>query len=140
MKILHALVGYLAVALPFHPFKFALASPLAVIDYDGYVKTTQDYGNSALMKRVPGDIIEARQAEFIPDPLTVIAIVTEVALVLVLIHEDSLVRGNDVEFLVKHFDQKSSSRDGRRIPKKLSARPFRRIQNLTGLFATPPIP
>jgi len=50
MKILHALVGYLAVtALPFHPFAFA--SPLAAIGYDGYVDITQ---NGALMKRVLG--------------------------------------------------------------------------------------
>ena len=91
MKILHALVGYLAVtALPFHqgPFAFAHWHALAAIDYyDGYVNTTQntidgalikhvldsivetcqtvttqDHSDSTLMKRVPGDILEARQA------------------------------------------------------------------------------
>ena len=51
MKILHALVGYLAVtAMPFHPFAFA--SP-ATIDYDGYVKTTQNHiDDGALIKHV----------------------------------------------------------------------------------------
>ena len=90
MKILHALVGYLAVtALPFNSFAFT--SPLAAIEYDhndGYVNisaqnqidnalmkhvlgsvvetcqtvSTQYYADSALM-RVPGDIVKARQAE-----------------------------------------------------------------------------
>ena len=57
MKILHALVGYLAVtALP-----FALAYPLAAIDYDGYVNTAQNHIDGALMKLVLGTIAETCQ-------------------------------------------------------------------------------
>ena len=67
--------------LPFYPF--ALASPLAAIDHDGYyVKTMQNHSDSALMKRVPHDIIEARQVKVTPDPLTVVAIITGIGLVL----------------------------------------------------------
>ena len=129
MKILHALVGYLAVtALPFHPFAFA--SPLA-IDYDGYVNSTQNridsalmkhvlgsiietcqtvtqatqnHKDSALMKRVHGDIIEARFGpEIVPPVLVVIAIVAAITLSIVWIESDDPVRGNDVEFFVEHF-------------------------------------
>ena len=54
MKILHGVVGYLAVtALPFHPFAFA--TPLAAINYDGYVdttSTTQNHNDGTLMKHV----------------------------------------------------------------------------------------
>ena len=59
MKILHALVGYLVVtALPF----LAFASPLATIDYDGYVDTnTQNHIDSALMKQVLDTIVETCQ-------------------------------------------------------------------------------
>ena len=60
MKILHALVGYLAItALPFHPFAFA--SPLAAIDYDGYVNTstTQNLIDSASMKHFLDSIVGA---------------------------------------------------------------------------------
>ena len=61
MKILHALVGYLAVTtLPFHPFVFAF--PLASIDYDsdGYVNlnTLQNHIDGALVKHVLGSIEE----------------------------------------------------------------------------------
>ena len=67
MKILHALVGYLAVTtLPIHPFAFA--SPLAAsinYDSDGYVNlnTTQNNLNidGALMKHVLDSIVEACQ-------------------------------------------------------------------------------
>ena len=62
MKILHTLVGYLAViALPLHLFAFA--SPLAAIDYDGYVDTTQNHIDSdgTLMKHVLGTIVETCQ-------------------------------------------------------------------------------
>ena len=101
MKVLQALVGYLAVIASAMPYPFAIASPLE-IHYDGYVNSTtmqntidgalmehflgtivetckmnttlwNTHGDSALMKRVPGDIqiidLEARQAEaagFIP--------------------------------------------------------------------------
>ena len=59
MKILHALVGYLTVTLPFSPFAFA--SPLAGIHYDGYVNTTQNLFaiDSALMNHAIGNLVEA---------------------------------------------------------------------------------
>jgi hypothetical protein len=128
-KILHALVGYLTVtSLP-----FAFASPLATVDYDGYVDTSQsrnqvddalmkhvldiaetcqtvtshsgyldtttpNHSDSALEKRVPGDVIEARH----PGPLVeaIIVIVTSVAIALIWISDDGPVRGSDIEFLV----------------------------------------
>ena len=124
MKILHALVGYLAVI--FHTFAFA--SPLA-IDYDGYVNTTQNnidgalmehfldtivetcqtvstqnHSDSALSKRVPGDIIEARQAELVPAVLTIIGIVAAITLSIVWVESDDPVRCNGIKFLLEHFD------------------------------------
>ena len=125
MKILHALLGYLAVtALPFHAFAY----PLAAIDYDGYVNTTQkhidgalmkhvlgnivetcqtvtaqNHGDSALMKRVTGDIIETRQL-LIPEDLIIITLVATILIAVFWIDSDDPVRGNDVEFLVEHFD------------------------------------
>ena len=145
MKILHALVGYLAAtALPFCPFAFAY--PLAAIDYDGYVNTTQNnidgalmkhllgsivetcqtvttknHSDIALMKRVPGDIIEARQLSA-PAVVLIISIVVVIGLSVYWISGDDPVRGNDVEFLVDHFDYKSSARNVRRLLKLLSAR------------------
>ena len=129
MKILHALVGYLAIiALPFH--QFAFASPLAAIDYDGYVDTTQNHIDGALMKQVlgtivetcqtvttqnhkdgtlikpvPGDILETRQ-EAIIAPVAIIAfsIIASVLISLEWVGDDNPVRGNDVEFLVESFD------------------------------------
>jgi hypothetical protein len=130
MKILHALVCYLAViALPFHPFAFA--SPFAIY-YDGYVNlntttqnnidsalmehflgtivetcqtvTTQNHGDNALMKRVPGDIIETRQAGFIPTVAGILVIVAVVVLAILWVEGDDPVRCNYMEFLVKHFD------------------------------------
>ena len=123
MKTLQALVGYLAVtALPFYPFSFA--SPLAAIDNDGYVDTTQNHidgalmkhvlgtivetcqtvqgatqnhKDNALMKRVPGDTIEARQWE-IPVATVIFYTVAIVYFSLVLIAYDDGVRGNDAEF------------------------------------------
>jgi len=64
MKILHALVGYLAAtALPLHPFAFA--SLLAAIDNDGYVNTQEwQYHtgiDGALMNHFLGNIMEACQ-------------------------------------------------------------------------------
>ena len=130
MKILHALVAHLAVyALPFQPFAFA--SPLAAIDYEGCVNTTQNHidgavmkhvlgstvetcqtvtmqnhKDSALIKPVPGDIIEARQGEdAIPIAFIIIGIAVEVSFILDWIADDNMVSGNDVlEFLVEHFD------------------------------------
>ena len=124
MMILHALIGYLTVtALPFTPFAFA--SPLAAIEFDGWVNTTQNYvdgalmkhvlGNivgtcqtvttqnhkdSALVKRLPGDIIEARQAEYAIPVVVVIEIMVDVTVIFATIADSNKVRGNDVEFLV----------------------------------------
>ena len=63
MKILNAIVGYLAVtSLPFQCFHpFAFASPLAAIDYDGYVDITQNPVDGALMKQFLGNIVETCQ-------------------------------------------------------------------------------
>ena len=127
MKILHALVGYLAVtALPFHSFAFA--SPLAAINYDGYVDTThidgalvnhvlgnivetcqtvttQNHKDTALMKRHggPGDIIEARQGAGSGLPAIPLAFIISIALTgifvgLVWLKTDDLVRGNDLSY------------------------------------------
>ena len=122
MKILHALVGYLAVIyLPFH--QFAFASPL-VIDYDGYVNsttqsnidgalmehflgtivetchgqgvTTPNHGDSALMKPVSGDIIEARQIELVPIFLIIVGLVSGVMLSVAWLEDDDSVRCNDI--------------------------------------------
>ena len=114
MKILfralvcHSILAQLALtALPlvFHPRPFAFAYPLALapnIDYyDGYVDTTQSQSDSALIKRVPGDIVEARQAEvLVPIGPIIILTVVEVMLTIDYISEDNPVRGNDAEFLV----------------------------------------
>ena len=104
MTILHALVGYLAsTALPFHSFAFA--SPLAAINYDGYVDITQTDKDSALMERVPRDFIEARQAAMIISVVElVIFIVVGVAFAISWISENDPVRANDVDFLGEHFD------------------------------------
>ena len=121
MKILHALVGYLAIAvLPFHLGPIVFAYPLGTIDYyDGYVNTTQNqidgalmkhvlgsivetcqtvttehHSDSALMKRVPGDIIEARQLQVaIPVVGIITAIVVGIIFTLVWIETDDPVRG-----------------------------------------------
>ena len=102
MRVLHVLISYLAVtALPFHPFAFA--SPLAAIDYDGYVdSTTQNHrvDDSTLMKRVPDDImLEARQVALVVVPIVIIGIVVEVALIVSQFSDDNTVRGNDVNSL-----------------------------------------
>ena len=119
MNILHALVGYLAVTiLPFHQGPFAFAHSLAAIDYyDGYVNTTQNPIDGALMKHVLesivetckiattqnySDIIEARQAA-IPASGSILLDVADVIVAIVWIANDDKVRGNDVEFLVEHF-------------------------------------
>ena len=136
MKILHALVGYLAVtSLPFHPFAFA---SLLEIDYDGYVEnhnasgidnalmkqvldsiietcqgvTMQNHSHTTLLKRGPGDtsIIDARQdpeiafPEGIPSVAVLFIIIGAIVLGLIWLVDDNDVRGNDVEFLVEHFD------------------------------------
>ena len=111
MKILLALFGYLAVtALPF----LAFASPLAAtnMDYDGYVNSTQNHallekglGNivetsaqyhkdSALIKRVPGEVVEARQVEVvIPVAFTLLTMIADLGLALWWISGDKPVRG-----------------------------------------------
>ena len=130
MKILHVLVGYLTVTapLPFHLRLFAVASPLAAtIDYDGYVNitqshalmkhaldstvetcqtvTTQDHGDSALIKRVPGDILEPRQGPLVlPAVALILFLIGDVVIGLVWIADDNPVRGDDAEFFVGHFD------------------------------------
>ena len=131
MKILHALVGYLAVtALPFQ-FPFAFAYPLAAIYYDGYVNATQKSidgalvkhvlgrivetcqtvitqknGDNTLKKCVPGDIIKARQDEILAVPIIafVSVIVIYVLVSIVWIAEDDTVRSNGADFLVEYFD------------------------------------
>ena len=124
MKILHALVGYLAViALP---YPFAFASTLA-IHYDGYVNSTvmqntidgalfehilgtivetcqtvttthrEKNSDRSLMKRVPGNIqvIETRQVELPVPDLGTITIIFAVALIaLYWIGSDDPVRCN----------------------------------------------
>ena len=115
MKTIYALVGYLAAtalsALPFSTFAFA--SPVAAnIDYDGYVNTTlptQSHrdDDGAVIKHVPGDIIEPRQAlVVVPLALFILSIVADVVLSVVWIAGDDPVRGNlnGVEFLVEQFD------------------------------------
>ena len=94
MKILHALVGYLAViALPFYPYAFA--SPLAAIDYDGYVDTRQNHKYVTPMKHAPGDIIEARQSPLvIPVTGLILFLVADVVLSIVWVAGDNSVRGN----------------------------------------------
>jgi hypothetical protein len=91
-------------ALPFS--RFAFAHPLAAsIDHDGFVNTMQNLNDGDLMKRVPGDIIEARQAPLaIVDVLMVIDIVAIVCLSVRIISEEGSVRGNEEEFLVDHFN------------------------------------
>ena len=96
MKIPHAsaLVGYLAViALPFYPFAFA--SPLAAIDYGGYVNTMQNHTDRALMNHVPG-VIEARQLDYV-DVVIIIDIVLAVTTTILWIRTD-----NPVRVLVNH--------------------------------------
>ena len=104
MNILHALVSYLAVTtLPFNPGSYAFAYPLAAIDYDGYVNATQNRCDVALIKRVPGDIIEARQVEpdvAIPGGPIILIVVGEIMLTMSYIGQDNPVRGNDAEFLI----------------------------------------
>ena len=133
MKMLQALVGYLAVtALPFYPFAFA-ASQLESINYDGYANnlethidgalmeqvlgsivetcqtiniTTPKHGDGTFMKHhdVSGDIIEARQeVEPSPTPIIIGAIIIVVILGIIWIVDDNSVRGNDVEILVEHL-------------------------------------
>ena len=81
-------------SLSFHPFAFA--SPLA-IDYDGYVNTTQNNIDSALIEHLytPADTIEARQ-EGGPGPYfgvaAVITIIFAVALGLDWMDHDQPVR------------------------------------------------
>jgi hypothetical protein len=99
MKMLHALVAYLAVITP-----FAFAHPLAAsIDHDGFVNTRQNRNDGDLEKRVPGDIIEARQLVVV-DALLVIDLVAIVGVSILLVEEEDAVRGNEEEFLVDHFD------------------------------------
>ena len=109
----------------------------------GYANATQHHSDSdaALMKRASSDVIEARFGpEIVPPVLTVIAIVAAITLSIVWVEGDDPVRGNYVELLVEHSDQRTSSRNVSRSPKIPSARCYQTIHNTTGLFATPHIP
>ena len=126
MKILHSLVGYLVVtALPFHPFAFAspLAAfdndgyvtaaqlenqiDIAVMNHflNNIVETYQtgtmrNHSDTAIIKRAPGDIIEERQAEgaanYLPDVLIILSIISTITLSILWIKSDDPVRGDDV--------------------------------------------
>ena len=73
-------------------------------DYANTTRNRRDSDN-ALMKRMPGDIVEARFAELVPTALIIIGIVVAVTLSIIWIESDDPVRGGiDVEFLVEHFD------------------------------------
>ena len=52
---------------------------MTAIDYDDFVNTIQNHIDGALMKRVPGDIIEARQFRF-PEVFLTISIIVDVVL------------------------------------------------------------
>ena len=67
--------------------------------------TTQNHIDSALTKRVPGDIIDARQVEITIPAALIIAIVIDFAVIFDWITDNDKVRGNDVEILVEHFDR-----------------------------------
>ena len=118
MKILHALVGFLTVtALPFSPF--ALVLPPAADSMN--VTQKQDDGALRVMKHVPEDIIESRQLEIV-DVVVIILVIANIYADLSWISDDNPVRGNEVEFLVDHFDKKYSARNVRRLLKILSTR------------------
>ena len=130
MKMLQALVGYLAItALHFYPFVFA-ASSLASINRDGYANkthiddalikqvldnivetcpgqtvTTQKRGDSAVREIVSGDIIESRQEGIPPPPppLIIATLLVAVIIGIAWILDDNYVRDNDAEFLVEHL-------------------------------------
>ena len=121
MKMLYALLGYLAV-ITLHFYPIAFAHPLAAsIDYDGYVNTStqnhidgalmkhvlgsivetcqtitlQNHRDSILMKRVPGDFIEPRQDEIIEDAI-ILDIFAIIYISIVWIGEDDPVRANQM--------------------------------------------
>ena len=100
MKILHALVGYLAAtAFPFPSHLFAFASPLeAISNYDGYVPVnTTLNSDGAVMKRGPGDIIETRQAAIIiPAALFVFNLIVAVVASIFWVEHDDPVRGSGI--------------------------------------------
>lgn len=124
---------YLAVTAltsSFHPFAFAHPLPVAAIDYyDGYVSLAvnhidgtltkhflgsiaetchwqavpQNHSDSALIKRVPGDIIKERQIEVLAVAVPAISVVAEIIFSAVWIANDDPVRGNNAELLVEHL-------------------------------------
>ena len=65
--------------------------------------TTQSHSDTALMKRVPGHVIVARQ-EIAPAVFAVLTIIAAIVLSIVWVEGDDKVRGNDVECLVEHFN------------------------------------
>ena len=98
MKILlHALLSYLtATALPFTPFALAHPGPLPTsIDYNGSVNTSQNHIDGTLMKRAPGDIIEACQDPL--DATLVFILIAAIQIDIQWIKEDKPVRGNEVD-------------------------------------------
>ena len=100
--------------------------------------TMQNFKDCALMKRVPGGIIDTRQLRVaVPVVGFILFILAEVVFTVVWITDDDPVRGNDVEFrvLVEHFD--SSAGNFRRLLLILLARSNRSIRITTGLFAAP---
>lgn len=70
------------------------------------LRNDSDSAALALMKRVPGDIIEARQEDLIPVLVfALVSLVAEMIIITILwIEDDVRVRGNEVEFLLGHFD------------------------------------
>ena len=122
MKMLYALLGYLAV-ITLHFYPIAFAHPLAAsIDYDGYVNTstqnhvqvdgalmkhvlgsivetcqtitTQNHRDSTLMKLVPGDFIEARQAAEIIETAIILDVFALIYISTLWIGEDDPVRAD----------------------------------------------
>ena len=67
-------------------------------------QTVTTHSDCALLKRVPENIIEARQFDDIPITVAIIAIVGSYILTLFWMLDDMPVRGSDVEFILDHFD------------------------------------
>jgi hypothetical protein len=103
MKIFNALVAYLTVtALPFTPFAFA--HPLAAsIDHDGFVNTRQNQNDGDLMKRVPDDIIEARQLIAIVEVALVLEVIAIITVSILLVDREDAVRAMKRSFIVANF-------------------------------------
>lgn len=100
-------------AIDYHDGRYVNTCTRNHIDANGALGSTvdseicqmpnQNHADRALMKRVPGVIIEKRQAEFAPPVLAVIATVAAITLSIIWVEIDDPVRGTDVDFLLK-FD------------------------------------